>query len=227
MFEVKKSEVHVIPNSVDTDLFKSIRRDVALPMVNEVLIKKGLNPISDNDSVILFVGRLDPGKGLHLLLRGVAKMQFKRWRLLVVGSGSSIYERFVKNLSVKLGLTDKVLLTGRVQHSHLPYLYSIAQVYVLPSVFEGLPATILEAMACGTPVIATKVGGIPEVISDGYNGMVLRSASEGEISRTVENVLTDSGLRTRLSQEALKTVREKFSWTKSADKYIKLLRKLA
>jgi glycosyltransferase involved in cell wall biosynthesis len=227
MFKVNKEKIYVIPNSVDTDLFNNIRKDLALAIINEVLAKKGFNrTLDDNDNVILFAGRLDPLKGLHLLLRGLAKMQFKSWMLLVVGTGSHSYERYLRNLSFKLGLTEKVLSIGNVSHSKLPYFYSIAQVYVLPSVFEGLPSTILEAMACGTPVIAAKVGGIPEVISNGYNGLLLDSLSEDEIGRTIERVLMDSSFRKRLSQRALRTVQEKFSWKISAENYIKLLSRL-
>jgi glycosyltransferase involved in cell wall biosynthesis len=227
MFKVSEEKICVIPNSVDTDLFKNIREDLALAVVNEVLTKKGFNrTLDDKDNVILFVSRLDPCKGLHLLLRGLAKMQSKSWMLLVVGIGSHSYERYLKDLSFKLGLIEKVLLTGNVPYSKLPYFYSIAQVYVLPSMFEGLPATILEAMACGTPVIATKVGGIPEVISNGYNGLLLDSLSEDEISRAVEQLLMDSSFRKRLSQRALRTIQEKFSWKISVEKYIKLLSRL-
>jgi len=227
MFKVSEEKICVIPNSVDTDLFKNIREDLALAVVNEVLTKKGFNrTLDDKDNVILFVSRLDPPKGLHLLLRGLAKMQSKSWMLLVVGIGSHSYERYLKDLSFKLGLIEKVLSTGNVPHPKLPYFYSIAQVYVLPSMFEGLPATILEAMACGTPVIATKVGGIPEVISNGYNGLLLDSLSEDEISRAVEQLLMDSSFRKRLSQRALRTIQEKFSWKISVEKYIKLLSRL-
>jgi len=227
MFKVSKAKICVIPNSVNTDIFRSIRKDLALAMVNEVLAKKGFNrTLDDEDNVILFVGRLDPLKGLHLLLRGLARMQSKSWMLLVVGAGSHGYERYLKNLSFKLGLIEKVLLIGNVSHFKLPYFYSIAQVYVLPSMFEGLPATILEAMACGTPVIATKVGGIPEVISNGYNGLLLNSLSEDEISQAVERLLIDSSFRKRLSQRALRTIQEKFSWKISVEKYIKLLSKI-
>jgi len=81
-------------------------------------------------------------------------------------------------------------------------------------------------MACGIPVVTTKVGGIPEAISNNYNGLMLDSLSKDAISKAVEQVLMDSSLRRRLSQEALRTIQEKYSWKISVDRYIKLLSSL-
>lgn len=223
MFRPSENLVHVIPNSVNTDIFKNINREQALTIVNKVLVKKGLKQLSEDENIVLFVGRLEPRKGLHLLVKGLAQMNFKSWKLLIIGAGSTSYENYVKNLSIKLGLAEKVLFIGKVPYSTLPHFYSIAQVYVLPSMFEGLPTTILEAMACGTPVIATKIAGIPEVISNGYNGLLLNSLSESEIAKLVEEILTNPSLRNKLSQEAFKTILEKYSWKASVSKYIKLL----
>lgn len=222
-FKTSKNQVHVIPNSVDTNVFKSIKREIALTFVNRILVKNGFKQILDEENIILFVGRLHPLKGLHLLIKGLARMNLRHWKLLVVGTGSINYENYVRTLAMKYNLSEKVLFVGKIPHSKLPYFYSIAQVYVLPSMFEGLPATILEAMACGTPVIATNVGGIPEVISNEYNGLLLNSLSESEIAKLVELVLTNPSLRKRLSQEAIRTIQEKYSWKRSVDKYIKLL----
>ncbi|MEM2505866.1 MAG: glycosyltransferase family 4 protein [Nitrososphaeria archaeon] len=227
MFDVKEEKLVVIPNSVDTDFFKPIKRDLALKVVNDFLRRKGFIQISESAEVILFLSRIDPRKGLHILLRSLKNLNYKPWILLVAGTGQPSYISHVMELASKLNLAEKVCFVGRVPKPLLPYFYSVASVYVLPSMFEGLPTTILEAMACGTPVVASGVSGIPEVIVNNQNGLIINSLSEDLLCRTINLILSDLSLKKELSKEAIKTVKEKFSWEINIQKYLRLFNELS
>lgn len=226
MYDFDNSEVIVIPNSVDTEFFKPIKRTLAFEAVTNILNKKGYKQSLEDTHIILYLGRLDPRKGLHILLKSLTKFTFKEWVLIIVGEGSHNYLRRLRELTTRLGLSKKICFTGKVPRNLLPYFYSAAHVYVLPSMFEGLPATILEAMACGTPVVATNVSGIPEAIDNYRNGLMIDSLSDDQLTNAIEYILSDSNVRKRLSEGALKIVQERFSWSKNVEKYIMLYRNL-
>ncbi len=218
-------KIFVIPNAVDTNLFRPIEQTVARTLVRNT-IKMKCGRTVHNKNIILYVGRMEPRKGIDILLKGLSKVQAKSWFLVLVGEGQPHYINYLKYLASKLNLIDRICFIGKIPRHLLPYFYSAAYLYVLPSLFEGLPATILEAMACGTPVIATRVGGIPEVVINGVNGILIDPGSIEQLRNALEYVLSDPSYRSKLSKATQDIVRRNFSWNNIAKQYYDLYKAL-
>jgi len=161
------TKVTFVPLWVDTEMFT--------PMSNGEIgrLRKELLKIGHNTKVVLFVGRLHPEKDIVTLLSALKKTVeiCRNVILILVGTGPE--ERKCRELVEKLDLADKVIFFGYVPHDQVPAYYNIADVYVLTSIWEEWSNTIMEAMACGTPVIATDVGGNPYLVKDGKTGFLV------------------------------------------------------
>jgi D-inositol-3-phosphate glycosyltransferase len=159
------SRIHIIPCGVNLDLFRPIDQERARRRLN-------LN----GEDVLLFVGRLVPIKGLDRLLMAISYLERKRpMKLLVIGGDDQnpIPRENLRNLTKELGISDHVTFFGFVDHEELPWFYSVADVCVIPSFHESFGLVALESLACGTPVIATKVGVMESVIRSSHNGYVV------------------------------------------------------
>lgn len=161
------------------------------------------------ERIVLTVGRLSREKGIDLLLYAFHR-HFGRepgTRLVIVGDGPLRGE--LAALAEQLGLADRVLFAGYT--SAVERYYEIADLFVLPSRTEGLPMVILEAMQAGLPVVCTLVGGIPEVIDNGINGICVPPGDSDALGRAMGTVLDDPALASTLAELARKTVAERFS----------------
>ena len=158
-------KIVVIPGGVNLSTFKPIERQVARDRLG----------ISD-DKIILFVGRLEPLKGIDFLFKVVEALgRDREFKLLVVG-GMSMCDPEVlrlKELSGKMGLSETVIFVNRVDRQELPTYFSAADVCLVPSYYESFGLVALESMACGTPVIASRVGGLPSLIKHGKTGFLM------------------------------------------------------
>jgi len=195
---VDPCKVRVIPNGVDIHRFTLIPRREAKERV-------GLNPERRH---LLYVGRLVAVKGLDLLLEATALLvqQHRDVELVFVGDGA---EREVLQRQVnKLGLNGRVHFVGVQPHDCIPVWMNAGDVLCLPSHREGLPTVLLEALACGTPVVATAVGGIPEVVADRQVGRLVHSRNPKEMAACIEEVLEAQWDRQRLRDY----VEERFSF---------------
>lgn len=156
--------------------------------------------------VILLVGRLSREKDHATLLAAVAKLRqsgdVPEVHLLLVGDGPE--RSRIEQAIGALGLAGAVTLTGQVPSAE-PY-YGIADVAVLSSLSEGSPNALLEAMAVGIPVVATRVGGIPEIVSDGESALLIAPRDVAGMNRALERVLTSSDLADKLAREARRTI---------------------
>jgi len=220
-YRIPEEKIVVIPNSVDINAFKPQPFDKSLEVMKRLLVLKNCARLIENEKVILFLGRLEPRKGLHILVKALCKLNDKSWLLIIVGSGNSRYVKMCLDLANKYDLSDRICFIGKMPRSFLKYLYSSAYVYVLPSMFEGLPGSVLEAMACGSPVIATKVGGLPEVIKQNVTGLLINKPDPAELAETLELILTNENLRRKLSNNGLNFIKRYFSWQANTEKYIK------
>jgi glycosyltransferase involved in cell wall biosynthesis len=149
------------------------------------------------DWEIISVAALDPVKALSYLIRAMRRLNDAK--LLIIGDGPE--RENLKSLSQNLGLNSRVFFLGQVRHSMVWDFLQKAEVFVLPSVSEGCPRAIIEAMVCGLPVVATKVGGIPEVITNGVNGFLVPSQNEDALVEAIEKLLRDVNLRKKISNE--------------------------
>ncbi len=162
---------------------------------------------------ILFVGRMDPRKGLHRLLRAfaVVKREMPDAMLFVVGSGPAHakYER----MAADYGGRDAVIFKGMVSISELPGYFRSATVYTSPAEGrESFGLVLIEAMASGVPVIASKIPGYDEVVENGRNGILIDTDDPGAYAEALLNVLQSTKLRRNLIAEGLKDVKTKYRW---------------
>lgn len=149
--------VHTIPHGVDTDRFYP---------------RSEPHPAVDPDKqTLLYVGRLGARKGLDLALEALARIEEPAVEFLIAGTGR--HEATLRKRASELGVSEQVRFLGYVPEEELPSLYSSADVFVLPSRYEGFGLVVLEAMACGTPVVGVSAGGIPTAIDHGSNGTVV------------------------------------------------------
>jgi glycosyltransferase involved in cell wall biosynthesis len=166
------------------------------------------------EKFILYVGLIEPRKNLPLLLRAYKRMLDSgvAHHLVVVGRRGWMYDQVFELLST-LKIKESVHFTGYVERSELPGVYSSASVFVYPTLYEGFGLPVLEAMACGTPVVTSKVSSLPEIIDGG--GILVPPQDEEALCAAVLKLLQDEGLRTSLSRAG----RERaalFSWEKTA-----------
>jgi len=193
------SRIATIPCGVDTDLFTPGDRA-------EARRRLGL----DDRPVLLWVGRIAPIKGLDTLLDTVARLREggQDMRLLVVGGDAdeptSGHETSLRQRIARLGLVDSVRFVGPQPQSVLPLYYAAAELTVLPSYYESFGMVALEAMACGSPVIASRVGGLVTTVRDGVTGFLVPDGDVGALAERIETLVTDPELRWRLGREGVR-----------------------
>jgi len=174
-----------------------------------------------------FVGRLSPEKGLSNFLRALALItaEFPQLEAYVVGTGELLPN--VLDFARSFGLKNRLHIPGNVGQDSLPGLYARMKVLVIPSYTEGLPNVMLEAMACGTLVLATRVGAIPDVIEHRMNGFLLDDNSPESIAGGVRAIL---GMPTeeldQVARRAEATVRQTFGLLASVDRYRRIVREI-
>lgn len=192
---------YVIPNGVDVERFKPPTRE------------------PDEDS-ILFIGRLVYRKGLHVLIEAFSRIADNRDATLYVAGGGYM-EIPSKILAKAYGVDDKVKFLGVVPESEKPKIYGKAKIVVVPSLFnESFGITALEAMASGRPLIATKVGGLEELVKHGKTGILVNPGSPDELADAIEMLLDDKNLRSRLGENARREAELEYSWDVVINKII-------
>lgn len=175
---------------------------------------------------LLFVGRLDPIKGIDLLLESVAQMRTPA-RLIVVGgdpAGDPEVER-LRTQAQAFGIGERVLFPGAVPQDQLVSYYRAADALAVTSRYESFGLAAVEALACGTPVVAAQVGGVPSIVRDGENGLLVRWRSPQAFAERFDQLLQDDDLRARLAGEARRSV-ERFDWTCIGDEVRALYQEL-
>ena len=167
---VPSSKLHVIPNGYDEKLFKSI----PIYKAREIL------GIPLNKKILLSVGNLVDVKGHTYLIDAMSYVLKKRNDVILLIVGSGVLRENLEKKARDLGLNEKILFVGGRKHHEIPFWMNSCDLFVLPSLSEGFPTVIPEAMACGKPVIASRVGGVPEIISNSDVG-ILVNPKEPEI----------------------------------------------
>ncbi|GAW93290.1 glycosyltransferase family 4 protein [Calderihabitans maritimus] len=212
--------VEVIYNGVDLEQFQ------AVSSAAEVRSQLG---ISQDALVLLFVGRLVREKGIYDLLEAFSRIshRFPRACLYLIGSGPEATGLTAEVR--KRNLTGRVFIVGTKEHRELPCWYQAADLVVLPSYQEGLPNVILEAMACGRPVVATRVGGIPEAVVSGKSGLLVNKGDVQGLAEACLFLLKSPFLRAAMGIQGRQIVENCFTWEENARRhrelYLRLLRK--
>ena len=207
-------KIHVVHNWVD--LSKRI------PSASVCDTRKKLG-IGEDQSIVGCIGRLHPQKGQSYLIKAYAKLreEFPNSRLLLVGDGPS--RELLKNEVDRLGIVDSVIFTGTISGDDYNNYLSIIDVYVQPSVFEGLPRTLLDAMCMGKAIVATDINGNREAIEDGVNGLLVKSKDVDGLALKVTELLRSFDKCEKLANQAIEYANNRFSMASALMKIEKLL----
>lgn len=199
---VAEDRCSLVENGIDTDAYPP-------PIgVEEAKVRLGLPP---NRLVIGAAGRLSPEKGFDLLIRSADRLLGAGLDFGLVIAGEGGEEARLRDLIEGLGRGDRIRLLG--YRSDMPEVFRAMDVFALSSHREGLPNVLLEAMATSLPIVATRIAGIPRLVADGQNGLMVPAGSVDALVDALGRLLADPGLRGRLGREGRTTVEGRYGFT--------------
>jgi len=193
---IPRDRVHVVPNA-----WKPPRDPLARPDARREL------GVGDDEALIGWVGRLFPIKGCDVFLRALAATASEGWVAHIVGDGPE--REPLETLAEQLGLGDRVRFAGAIPDA--ARLFSALDLYVLSSRSEGTPMVLLEAMGAGVPIVATAVGGVPDVIAPPHQGWLVPPEDPGALAEAIDSALTDDARRATVSAAGRARVRTEFA----------------
>ncbi|MFH1642288.1 MAG: glycosyltransferase family 4 protein [Nanoarchaeota archaeon] len=219
--EVQRSGIPInkivtICNSINTESF--ISKNTNFEKLRESL---GINI---NEKVVITVGRVTSEKGHIYLLEAAEKVlkNFNRVKFLIVGDGKLL--NFLKVKARELKIENKVIFAG--MRNDIPDLLNIGDVFILPSLTEGMPISLLEAMATRKAIIASRVGAIPKMIDDRVSGLLVSPGNVGELANSISELIDDNERINFLGSNAFSKVNSEFSSKKMTEEYFKQYRLL-
>jgi len=228
LYGADPAKIDVIPCGVDLKLFHPIPRDEA----------KAYLEMPQDHTMVLFVGRIEPLKGIDVLIEAMAlllkdkdELSDKVCLCIIGGDPDADADTLNREISrlqrmrETLGIANVVTFLGKRTQDTLPYHYSAAEVCVVPSHYESFGMVALEAMACGTPVIASKVGGLTFTVRDGRTGFLVPSDDPRALADQLSLLLTDGNLRRTMGQQAVQ-LSERYSWSIVAGQVVAAYRDL-
>lgn len=218
MYQCPQNKIVIIPPGVDTSHFYPIPKDEAKEVIG----------IPKDDRMILFVGRIEPLKGIDTLIRSMALLKMECGKcphyLVIIGGDTetspeqeSSELNKLRKLCFDLELDEVIIFLGKKGQDTLPYYYSATDVLVMPSHYESFGMVALEAMACGTPVIGSDVGGLSYLIHDGINGFLVPSQDPSALAEKLTNLLSDEQLQKTISHNAVEYANQ-YEWNVITDR---------
>jgi glycosyltransferase involved in cell wall biosynthesis len=208
-----RQPVCVVPLSVDEDY---------RPETDSNVLDRVRTRYSLPDSFILFLGTVEPRKNVTGLARAYRRLPEelrRRFPLVICGAIGWHADAILSELNA-LDIHDSIRFVGFAEHEDLPALYSLASVFVYPSLYEGFGYPPLEAMACGVPVITSNTSSLPEVVGDA--GLMVNPRDDGELTEKIQYVLEDATARATLSRKGIERAR-RFRWESTADETLAIL----
>jgi D-inositol-3-phosphate glycosyltransferase len=224
LYSADASKISVVPAGVDLDLFRPVppgeaKRFLGLPATRRI---------------VLFVGRIEPLKGIDTLLQAMALVvpEIPCWQedlsVIIIGGapGAGIEQvdaemARLERLRAELGIQELVTFQGARDQDTLVYYYSAADMVVMPSHYESFGMVALEAMACGTPVVASKVGGLAYNVQDGQTGFLVPDRNPEALADRIQLLLCDDALRQQLGSQAAHWA-QRFGWPVVANQIVDL-----
>ncbi|MGH2544493.1 MAG: glycosyltransferase [Ardenticatenaceae bacterium] len=228
LYDADPTKIEIVPCGVDLSLFRPVPQDEAREELG----------VPEDKRLIVFVGRIEALKGIDTLLHAIARLVEARpaWRrhlMLAIVGGSAEDDaesmtaemRRLRDLRQALGIRDVVCFLGAQAQETLPYFYAAAEMVVMPSHYESFGMVALEAMACGTPVIASDVGGLTYTIRDGENGFLIPPQRPDLLADKILQLLESPDLRSHMGQNGTDRAL-RFGWQTVADQILAIVRDL-
>ena len=196
LYNVVGENIKLIYAGINENLFRPIEKNTAIKKVNKKVTLNSRN-------TILFVGRINKEKGLRILIKAIGKIKKEfnqELKLLIVGGDISETrhskienkeKKYLKKIIEQLQLSNNVHFLGPIARDQLPYYYSIADICVVPSLYESFGLVAVEAMACATPVIASKVGGLAHTVEDEFSGLHFEAENFKDLAEKIIQLITD------------------------------------
>jgi D-inositol-3-phosphate glycosyltransferase len=216
LYGVEDQKIVIIPPGVDVSRFYPIPDDEAKEAIGH----------SGCPRMLLFVGRIEPLKGVDTLIRALAivresgELEKQCYSLAIIGGDPgaptekmTVEMTRLRALCTELNMEDLVLFLGKRAQDTLPYYYSAADILIMPSYYESFGMVALEAMACGTPVIASQVGGLAFLVQDGITGFVVPGGDPCVLAKALTKLIQQPELRMRLGKQAAEYA-SWYSWDK-------------
>ena len=205
LFGVPKEKIFYLPDGVDLD-------EIEEYIENVEVTREDYN-FQDADIVLMNVNRLEPNKGVQYLIEALKILnQELNVKLILVGAGSE--EEKIKRLIKHLGLSEKVKHFKNISDKLMFQLYTLADISVTPTLYEGLPLVVLEAMACGKPIVASNVSEVPQAVKDGINGFLVPPRNPKAIADAVLKIY-DKNLFMKMGK-ASKEIVKNYDWSRIA-----------
>jgi len=224
LYRADTNRIRVVPPGVDTTRFYPIPKDEALEFIGSPA----------RYCMLLYVGRIEALKGIDTLFEAMAIMKQEGFLdihpicLAIIGGDPDVSREemstemdWLHELQESLGIDDLITFLGRRDQDTLQYYYSAAEIVVVPSHYESFGMVALEAMACGTPVIASETGGLAFLVKDGQTGFHVPAVDPGALAERLKELMQDEGLRVRLGEQAAIYAKE-FSWSIVIDQILEL-----
>jgi len=202
--------IEVIPNAIELSIFIPPRQRA-----------------HDGSVRLLFVGRFNAFKNVESLLEVAAQLKtsgIDNFELSLVGDGST--RANLERLTVEHGLSRHVRFLGWLERDDLVQIYRQADVFVTATTWEGMPNTVLEAMACGLPIIATRASGLSELVQDGVNGYLVNTHDRAALTERLSQLIDNPYERQRMGKESRKIAEQEFAWEYIAEQYVRVYERI-
>ena len=199
-------EIPIIPNGVDLDLYSTAQRAGGPP-------------------ILLSVGRLVYQKGFDLGMQALAGLKDLDWQWHIAGDGPEMDD--LQLLAKKLDLTSRVTFRGWQSREELIQCYKTSDIFLFPSRHEGMPNAVLEAMASGLPVVATRIAGNEELVVNEETGLLVESQNVEELRSALRRLIEDAALRQKMGTASRQRVEEFYGWENTARQYAELLDRIS
>jgi D-inositol-3-phosphate glycosyltransferase len=224
LYKAPSSKISVIPPGVDTRHFYPIPKDEAKEVVG----------VPEDSHTILFVGRIEPLKGIDKLIQAISIIQNNGelrccpHNLVIIGGEPNAKSEEMnaemarlQDMVEDLGIENFVIFLGKQDQQLLPYYYSASEIVVMPSHYESFGMVALEAMACGTPVVASQVGGLAFLVRDGETGFVVPGNDVQMLAKRIVELIKDKDLRNKLGNKSAEYA-QLYAWEIISEKMIEV-----
>lgn len=206
-----REKFRVIHNGIELERFQSSN--------DPNLLKDRYGVVRQECPVITCIANLRAVKGHEFLIKALHELKQAKKESVCLLVGDGALRGALEKLASNLGLSEDILFLGHQGREKIPEILAITDIFVLPSLWEGMPGAAMEAMAQGVPVVATDVGGTPEVVLDGITGYAVPIKDSAALAQKIEHLLEDTQLRKQMGQKGRKRIEEEFSLRKMTEQY--------